>query len=113
MAKRRDVYKFTEMAELRFKPESLNKTPAIIKLEEVKGWTQKLIQLAGQKIFRSKSPEVLMPSTPRASRGPVVDLTLAAYLNPELLIIGNSSKLDLIQIDINKEESEVEVKLLS
>lgn len=54
-----------------------------------------------------------MPSTPRASRGPVVDLTLAAYLNPELLIIGNSSKLDLIQIDINKEESEVEVKLLS
>ena len=53
MTKRREVYKFTELAEIRFKPESLNKPAVAIKFEEVKGWTSKLIQMAKQKIFRS------------------------------------------------------------
>ena len=42
-----------------------------------------------------------------------MDLTLTAYLNTELLLVGNSSKLDLIQIEINKQEEEMEIRLLT
>lgn len=53
--KKKEVYKFTDLAQLRFKPDSLNKPAAIVKFEEVKGWTNKLFEVAKQKIFTNTS----------------------------------------------------------
>lgn len=55
MLKRKEVYKLTDIAEIRFKPNSITKTATTQKLDEVKGWTNKIIQLASQKLFRTSN----------------------------------------------------------
>ena len=106
------MYKLTDVAEIRFKPQSVTKTVATQKLNEVKGWTHKLIQMVSQRVFKPAKAEAV-GHTAKPHKGSVVDLTLAAYLNPELLLVGNSSKLDLIHMDVNKDEGEIDVRLVA